>query len=158
MGMITGKTITGLRAAGIVAVVLALSACTPVTRYHGFAPTADELAAVQVGQSTRDSVTAIFGPPTAEGVLGNNDYYYVSSTFRHYGPFAPKELERQVLVFSFDQGAVVRNLARYTLEDGQVVVLERQVTEDGINDVTFIAQLLGAFGRVDAGALLGDAP
>jgi len=35
-------------------------------------------------------------------------------------------------------------------------VLDRRVTEDGINDVTFLAQLLGSFGRIDAGQFLGE--
>ena len=50
----------------------------------------------------------------------------------------------------------MRNIARYTMEDGQVVVLDRRVTEDGISDVSFLSQLFGSFGRMDAGTLLGE--
>jgi hypothetical protein len=41
------------------------------------------------------------------------------------------------------------------LEDGRVVTLDRRVTDDGIADVGVLSQLLGSFGRIDAGALLG---
>ncbi|WP_439155269.1 outer membrane protein assembly factor BamE [Yoonia sp.] len=154
----TGKTGILPRTAVLVAVLALSVGCSPITRFHGFAPSAQDVAAVQVGQATRDTVIANFGPPTSTGVLGNQDFYYVSSTFRHFGAFAPQETERQVTVVSFDADNVVSNISRYGLEDGQVVVLDRRVTEDGINDVTFLSQLLGAFGRVDAGALLGEAP
>lgn len=154
----TGKTVTGLRTAVFLTVLGLSAACTPMERFHGFAPTPEDMAAVQVGLSTRETVIERFGPPTSTGVLENDDFYYVSSTFRHFGPFAPKETERQVLTVSFDDNGIVRNISRYGLQDGQIVVLERRVTEDGINDVTFLGQLLGSFGRVDAGTLLGEPP
>ncbi len=157
MSRITGRTATALRAAGLL-VATGMAACTPIERFHGFVPTETDLAAVQVGEATRETVLATFGPPTTEGTLENDAFYYVSSQFRTMGPFAPEEIDRQVLEIDFAPNGVVRNITRYTLEDGQVVVLDRRVTEDGINDVTFLGQLLGSFGRIDAGALLGDDP
>ncbi len=154
----TGKSMTGLRATGLTVVLALAVGCTPINRYHGFAPSVDELSAVQVGQTTRDNVVATFGPPTTNGVVRNDAFYYVSSQFRHFGAFAPDEVDRQVVAISFSPDGVVRNVERFTLEDGRVVVLDRRVTEDGINDVTFLGQLLGSFGRIDAGALLGESP
>ena len=153
-----GMTDKGLRKVVLLVGLCAPLACSPIERHHGFAPSAQDMAAVQVGSATRATVLERFGPPTSTGLLENDDFYYVSNTFRHVGPFAPEETERQVLAVSFDDAGVVTNIARYGLEDGKVVVLERRVTEDGINDVTFLGQLLGSFGRVDAGALLGEAP
>ena len=144
-----------LRAAGFVLAVVAVSACTPMTRFHGFAPDARELAQVQVGQSTRAEVIALIGPPTSDAGLRGDTIYYVSSQFDRIGPFAPREVDRTVLAVSFDANDRVTNLVRYTLEDGQVVALDRRVTDDGIADVGVLSQLLGSFGRIDAGALLG---
>lgn len=156
MGRNTGKITARLRAVGLLAALTA--ACTPITRFHGYTPSADELATVQVGQATRETVLASLGPPTSEGTLQNDAFYYVSSQFRTIGPFEPEEVDRQVLAIDFSPEGVVSNITRYTLDDGRVVVLDRRVTEDGINDVTFIGQLLGSLGRVDAGALLGEDP
>lgn len=154
----TGKTGKGLQRAALLTVLALPIACSPIERFHGFAPAPQDVAAVQVGSATRATVIESFGPPTSVGLLDNDDFYYVSSTFRYFGPLAPQETERQVMAISFDANGVVRNISRYGLQDGQVVVLERRVTEDGINDVTFLGQLLGSFGRVDAGTLLGEAP
>ena len=82
----------------------------------------------------------------------------MSSTFVHYGAFAPDEVDRQVVAIRFDSNDVVRNVARYTLEDGQVVALDRRVTEDGIEDVTLLEQLLRSFGRFNTAQLLGEEP
>lgn len=158
MSSTTGRSGKALRRAALLVVLGLPIACSPIERFHGFIPTAQDMAAVQVGSATRDIVVERFGPPTSTGLLGNDDFYYVSSTFRYFGPFAPKETAREVTVVSFDDSGVVRNISRYGLQDGQVVVLERRVTEDGINDVTFLGQLLGSFGRVDAGTLLGEPP
>lgn len=152
----TGKRLTARRIAAIAVAAVLVTGCTPVNRYHGFAPSPAELSTVQVGQTTRDSVVASFGPPTSKGVLRDDAYYYVSSQFRHFGAFAPDEVDRQIVAISFTPEGVVRNVERFTLEDGRVVVLDRRVTDDGINDVTVLSQLLGSFGRIDAGTLLGE--
>jgi outer membrane protein assembly factor BamE (lipoprotein component of BamABCDE complex) len=158
MNLITVNFRTGARALGFAVVLAAAAGCTRIERFHGFAPTDADLSVVQVGQSTKDSVLASFGPPLSDGTLENNAIYYVSSQFSHFGALAPEEVDRQVVAIRFDGSDVVRNVTRYTLEDGQVVALDRRVTEDGINDVTFLGQLLGSFGRIDAGSLLGEEP
>ena len=109
-----------------------------------------------IGQDSREGVIEIAGPPTAGGVLAGGDLYYVSSTFRHFGAAAPREIDRQVLAISFDAAGTVRNIERFTLQDGRVVVLSRRVTDDGIKDTTFLRQLLGNVGRVNASDFLGE--
>lgn len=156
MRAISGKLGKSVRMAGFVSVLAIVSGCTQMDRFHGFIPPQEELATLNVGSTTRAEVISLFGPPRSERALQNNTIYYASSQFRRFGPFAPEEVDREVLAIDFDGNDRVRNISRYTLEDGRVIVLDRRVTEDGINDVTFLSQLLGAFGRIDAGQLLGE--
>lgn len=158
MTSFTPKFRTCARAFGFVMVLAAATGCTRIERFHGFTPSDAELSSVQVGQTTKDSVVSSFGPPMSDGTLENNAVYYVSSQFSYFGPLPPEEVDRQVVAIRFDGNDVVRNVTRYTLADGRVVGLDRRVTEDGINDVTFLGQLLGSFGRIDAGSLLGEEP
>jgi len=137
------------------ALAATLTACAPIERYHGFVPPQSELAALDVGVSTKDEVIGLFGQPVADRVLQNNTIYYAASKFEQFGPLAPREVDREVIAVSFDANDRLRNVARYTLQDGRVVTLDRRVTDDGIADVSFLSQLFGAFGRVDAGTLLG---
>jgi outer membrane protein assembly factor BamE (lipoprotein component of BamABCDE complex) len=158
MSAITGKLRKTVKAAGFVSVLAIASGCTQMDRFHGFIPPAEELATLDVGTTSKAEVIDLFGPPISERALENNTIYYASSQFRYFGPFAPEEVDRQVLAIDFDGSDMVRNISRYTLEDGRIVVLDRRVTEDGINDVTFLGQLFGSFGRIDAGQLLGEEP
>lgn len=152
----TGKLHTKIRTLGFVSVLAIAAGCTELDRYHGFIPPAEELATLDIGTTTKEEVITLLGTPISERALQNNTIYYASSQFRRFGPFAPEEIDRQVLAIDFDASDRVRNISRYTLEDGRVIVLDRRVTEDGINDVTFLAQLLGSFGRIDAGQFLGE--
>ena len=156
MSRTTGKLYIAARVAGVALFLAGVSACTKINKFHGYAPTNEDLTGVTIGQTTKDEVISRFGPPMSEGALTNNAVYYASSQFVHYGAFAPEEVDRQIVAIRFDANNVTRDVARYTLQDGKVVALDRRVTEDGINDVTVLGQLLGALGRVDAGAFLGD--
>ena len=156
MGAMTGKMRKTVKAAALICALAVAAGCTELNRYHGFIPPEEELASLSVGSTTKAEVIALFGPPRSERGLQNNTVYYASSQFRRFGPFAPEEIDRQVLAIDFDGGDRLRNITRYTLEDGRIVVLDRRVTEDGINDVTFLSQLFESFGRIDAGQFLGD--
>ena len=112
-----------------------------------------ELAEISVGES-RDSVAEKIGQPTAAGVVNETGWYYVESRFESYAYRAPQEIERQVVAITFDRGGRVRNIERFGLQDGEVIALNRRVTDSNIEGVSFIRQLLGNLGRVDAGTLL----
>lgn len=149
----TGRIARGALLSG--ALLLAVG-CTTLYRNHGYAPTDDQLAEVLVGVDTRDTVADVIGPPTASGVLNEGGFFYVQSRFRYFGALEPKEIEREVVVISFDGDGVVSNVERFGLENGQVVALSRRVTQDNVPDTTFIRQLFGALGRFEAGDFLGD--
>ncbi len=147
----------GPRKQGAVLILAAaLSACSPVYRNHGYVPAEDELAQVEVGVDTRETVGTKIGRPSTSGLLNDEGWFYVQSRYVHRGPREPKEIERQVLAVTFSEAGVVENIARYGLEDGKVVQISRRVTETNIKGLSLIQQLLGNFGRLDAGGLLGE--
>jgi outer membrane protein assembly factor BamE (lipoprotein component of BamABCDE complex) len=141
----------------IAATVFSFAACSEQFRNHGYAPTDGDLAEVAVGVDTRDSVIERFGPPTTGGMRTDSGIYYVESQFRLYAYQAPSEVDREVVAISTDSDGVVSNIERFTLEDGQVVALSRRVTDSNIEGVSFLRQLLGNLGNVDAESLLDDA-
>lgn len=152
-----GRTSVRLRnALCVIGLLTVTAACGSIDRFTGYLPSEAEVESLQVGISTKEDAIAVFGPPLADRALENNTIYYAASQIRTLGPFAPRIVDRQVLAVAFDSDDVLRNISRYTLDDGRVVVLDRRVTEDGINDVSFLGQLFASFGRLDAGALLGQ--
>lgn len=144
------------RIALIGATVLTLSACSATYRNHGYVPSEEELASVQVGVDTRDSVIEAVGAPSSAGVLDTSGYYYVATRMRHYGARAPQIVSRELVAISFDQRGRVKNIERFGLEDGEVFALNRRVTSSSIQDSTFLRQLMGNLGNFNPGAALAN--
>jgi outer membrane protein assembly factor BamE (lipoprotein component of BamABCDE complex) len=143
-----------LRSALAAALVLLAAACSPIIRDHGYAPTEPELATLQIGADTRETTIEKVGRPSAEGLLSDTQWFYVQSRWEAVGPRAPVETDRQVVVISFSEAGTVENVERFGLEDGQIVILSRRVTESNIRGVTLIGQLLGNIGRLRADQLV----
>jgi len=135
---------------GAVLLAAGIAACTPVIRNHGYVPAEDELALVEVGVDTRETVGQKIGRPSTSGLLNDEGWYYVQSQYRLVGPREPQEIDRKVLAVTFNEAGVVENVALFGLEDGQVVEISRRVTETNIKGVSIITQLLGSFGRISA--------
>ncbi len=133
----------------------AIAGCSPVYRNHGYVPAEDELALVEVGVDTRETLSQKIGRPSTSGLLNDEGWFYVQSRYKLVGPREPKEIERQVLVVNFTEAGVVENIGRFGLEDGRVVEISRRVTESNIKGVSFIRQLLGSFGRLRAEDVTG---
>jgi outer membrane protein assembly factor BamE (lipoprotein component of BamABCDE complex) len=145
----------GLARKGVVlALVVTLAACSPVYRNHGYVPAEDELALVEVGVDTIETVAQKIGRPSTGGLLNNEGWYYVQSRYRHFGPREPKEIERQVVAVTFNESGVVENIARFGLEDGKVVEISRRVTATNIKGISLIKQLLGNIGRIAPGDMI----
>ena len=109
-----------------------------------------------VGVDTRVSVEETLGVPTVGGVNTGGSYYYISSSWRHYVTKQPKPISREIVAVQFNASDVVKNISRYGLEDGKIVVLSRRVTAGGEENISFIKQMLGNFGRLDAENILGQ--
>ena len=133
-----------------------LMSCSTVYKNHGFTPTDVELSSVVVGLDSRASVEESIGVPLTQSLRKSDGIYYVSSKWRHFGAAAPKPVERQIVAIQFDSAGIVTNVSRYGLADGKVIVLSRRVTEGGSGEISFIRQLMGNVGRMDAEDFLLD--
>ncbi len=139
----------------MLAMALAMAACSPVYRNHGYVPSDEDLAEVAVGESTREDVALLLGRPSASGLMNDLGWFYVQSRWKLVGPREPKEIDRQVVSITFTEDGTVENLERFGLEEGRVVVLSRRVTETNIKGIGLIRQLLGSIGRLRASDILG---
>lgn len=136
--------------------LLAASGCTAIYENHGYVPTEEDLAQVVVGKSTQQDVAFAIGRPSSTGVLQGAGWYYVGSRWKHYGPRAPEEIDRQVVAVSFDDKGVVSNIERFGLDHGEVVVLSRRVTKTNIKGVSLARELLGSIGRISPAQVVKD--
>ena len=136
---------------GIMCLSVALAACTPTYRNHGYIPLQEDLNNLQVGVDTRETVDDVVGPPSSAGMLNSGDYYYVRSRVKEVGMYRPEVIERQVLAISFAPNDTIANIETFSLADGNIVPLTRRVTDSSVVNNGFLRQILGNFGNVDPG-------
>ncbi len=135
-------------------VLLLAAGCSAVYRNHGYVPADTELALIEVGVDTRDTVAATVGRPSTSGLLNDVGWYYVQSRWKHAGALPPREEERQIVAITFTEAGMVENVERFGLEQGRVVALSRRVTDSNIKGMSILRQLFGSLGRLRADQLL----
>lgn len=141
------------RAAAVVCLVVAV-ACTPIYANHGYVPDDKDLAEIQTGVDTRDTVAAFLGRPSAEGLLGDTQWFYVQSRWKTFGAKAPQEIDREVVAITFDDAGRVANIERFGLDKGEVVAISRRITTEPIKGRSALAQIFANIGRLDPSKLI----
>ncbi|MEM1078424.1 MAG: outer membrane protein assembly factor BamE [Pseudomonadota bacterium] len=148
VGSWLGKSLAGA------ILVLSLVGCSATYRNSGYVPTDDELAEIAVGIDDRSSVEETVGRPVSQGVIADQAWYFVGTRWEYFAYRAPQQIDRQVVAISFDDGGTVENIERFTLSDGEIIPLNRRVTDSNIEGISVIRQLLGNIGNIDAGSFL----
>lgn len=136
------KVIAGLALSAL------LVACGPVIREHGFVPFDEDLSAIVVGVDTKLTVEEVAGRPSDTGLTDGNAWYYVATTVRNFAFFAPKVVERRVMVFDFDNNDVLQKITEFGLEDGRVINLQTRTTPTDSRRLSLLRRLLGNIGSV----------
>ncbi len=133
----------------------ALSACAPQIDVHGYVPVAADVDAITPGKDTQNSVLALLGTPTTTGAQGSDTWYYISSRVERVAFLAPKEVDRQIVAVVFAGNGRVSAVEHFSLEDGRIIDLNRNVTITDGRRLTFFEQLLGNLGSFSAESFLG---
>ena len=131
---------------GVAAVLIMISACSAQYRAHGYMPPQEDVDALVVGVDTQDSVADSLGVPSSGGVTRDNAYFYVLSQMQQGALGRPTEVDREVLVLSFNKQGVLSNVERFGLQDGNVVSLEHRVTKTAGPELSLIRQIIGSIG------------
>lgn len=140
----------------LVLVMATLAACGGQYRNHGYMPLAEDVDALIVGVDTRDSIIEVMGVPTTGGVLTEEAMYYVRSRVHHKGYVKPNEIQRDVLVLSFDKNQILRNVERFGIEKGKLIRLEHRVTEAPGGDRSVLQQIIGSIGGFNPNSIMNN--
>lgn len=133
-----------------------LVACAPIVESHGYVPTEADLAEIEPGVDTKDTVEVIAGRPASTSFLDQDGWFYVKSEYRQTGPAARRETARDIVAIFFDEDEVVLSVERLGIEDGEIVALSRRVTDAPTAGIGFFQQLFGNIGNFNPGQFLGD--
>jgi outer membrane protein assembly factor BamE (lipoprotein component of BamABCDE complex) len=126
-----------IQSLAVIGIALCLSACAADITKHGHVFTDEDLAQVKEGMS-RDQIILALGTPDTKSTIGQNAFYYISTTTKRSAAFLnPTIVDRRVVAIYFDNKDSVTRIANYGLQDGRVVDFVSRTTpsrgsEDGL--------------------------
>ena len=132
------------------ALVVATTACSSIRDRRGYLPDADKIASISIGVDSKDSVSIRLGSPSTVGTFDTDVWYYISSEEEQFAFFAPKTINRDVLVITFDQANLVSDINTYTLADGKALEYVGRKTPTRGKELGFLEQMFGNIGRLPA--------
>ena len=138
---------------------LLLSSCAwlmPAPQVRGNKVDAELLKELVPGTSTKADVSAVIGSPTARDSFDDNNWLYISEVTRERIGRTLGELNQNVIVVSFDQRGVLKDVHKLDQADALPVSVIGRTTPSPGTEASFMQQLLGNIGRFNpAGAVTG---
>lgn len=133
--------------AGALLCAVALGACAPRVDARGNQLHPEDVAPIEVGQSTRSMVLDRLGSPSSRSSFKPETWYYVSEVTETTAFLAPEVKERQVYVIVFDEAGVVSDLKSFDKTAAEAVEPAAGETPTAGNQLGFVEQLLSNLGR-----------
>ena len=132
---------------GISLLALSLAACESRKNTRGNLLDPERVVEIRPGEQSREEVAEILGSPSSVTPFGSDTWYYISQRTETFAFFAPKVLERQIVVVSFDKKGMVVKIDTVGLEKGQLIIPVARKTPTHGNKLTVLEQLIGNLGR-----------
>ena len=129
---------------------LALSGCSvfkPSKIQHGSLVEADDYNKLKVGETSRSDVMDALGSPTGRATFDDNTWIYVSMTHVLAPISFPQVRKQDVVVLTFDQNGILRNLRSLHKNDARYVVMASGRTPTPGTKINIMQQILGNVGR-----------
>ena len=114
---------------------------------------AELLRQITPGVQTRQDVQSILGSPSASGTFDQEHWYYISATSYIRPGRTPGIEDQKVVVVSFNEAGVVRDVRELGEADARSVSFVSRETPVPGNDRTVLQALFGNIGRFGAGGI-----
>jgi outer membrane protein assembly factor BamE (lipoprotein component of BamABCDE complex) len=135
---------------GALLLAMVAAGCSPIITTHGYAPTAEQVAEIQPGVDSVQTVSQKIGRPSTGGIVRSRSWYYVGSRLETVTWHAPKLIERRVVAVDFTPEGVVERVDQYGLEDGRIINLVTRTTPTYGRRLGVLEQLFGNLGNIGA--------
>ena len=129
--------------------IILLTGCSATFKNHGYTPSKVEIEQLLIGKDSKQSVKKTFGPPSSLGLVDDNKWFYLSTKVRYSSYRTPEIVTRKLVAFTFANNGALENVEVFQLDNQEVVVLSRRITDSGINSIGLIRQILNSAGNFD---------
>ena len=126
--------------------------CTTNIRTHGYIPSKSELESLMIGKDNKQSVSEKIGLPATAGWEGSY-FYYVRSTLNSPNLISDQLIERTVVLISFDERSLLKNIETFSVDNATIVRLDYRVTETGLDNKNIIQQIIRSISGPSASSL-----
>jgi len=143
------------------AVVLGLAlvaACSPRTAIRGNLVTESQVARIKIGETNRNTVAQLLGPPSARSTFDQKVWYYIGSREEKWAFMNPSVEDQRIVAVYFDNRGVVERMRRYTKADSRDVDVVSRETPTSGRSVGFFEQIFGNLGAGPPGARTNQSP
>ena len=135
-------------AALVLASVVLLGGCTPITSYQGFQAVEANPKDVKVGLDSKATVMDRLGSPSAVAAFDPNTWYYISQVSDQMAFRTANIRRRDIVAIAFNKGDdKVLAVNAYSLKDGHVVPYNKRATPTRGRELSVIEQILGNIGQ-----------
>lgn len=129
----------------------ALAGCSLPVAERGNLPKPDLLAQIKPGVTDEASVKSLLGTPSSIATFDGDTWYYISRKEKQIAFLRPEVLDQDVYIIRFDAKGVVSSVSHKGLQDAQSVTPNPDATPAQGREYTFLEQLIGNFGKFNAG-------
>lgn len=140
-----------LRPFAIALLLASLSGCGIPVSDRGNLPKPDLMAQVKPGVTDKASVKALLGTPSSIASFDTNTWYYISKQEKQIAFLKPEVLDQEVYAIHFDDKGIVTDISHKGLHDAQAMTPNPNETPSQGREFTFLEQLIGNFGKFNAG-------
>ena len=126
--------------------------CTTNIRNHGYIPSKSELDTLIIGKDNKQSVSKKIGLPATASWEGSY-FYYVRSTLNSPNLISDQLIERTVVLISFDERSILKNIETFSVDNATIVRLDYRVTEIGLDNKNIIQQIIRSISGPSASSL-----
>lgn len=129
------------------ALALTVSACTKRVDTHGNIVKQSQLDRILIGKHTQRDVASILGSPSATGTFNQKRWYYFTEKAAVHSLGDSKVLEREIIIFDFDDKGYVTAMTFKNKDDARTVVPTKETTETHGQTMGVIDQFIDNLSR-----------
>ena len=127
-------------------ILLNISSCSSYIERRGYLFDEENQKEIRIGMQ-KSEVYQLMGSPSTESQENGNKFYYTSNKFYKYAFLNPKEIERTILVVSFNEEDLTENIEKYSLKDGKIINYNSNIKIPGGTEATIMQDLFDNTGR-----------